>query len=117
VAVCLVGPHHQDSVGQIYEATGPEVYTLRELVQAAGRWAGLAAGRGRPVWPLPEALARLQALLMECLPGEPLLSRDNLDSLRVPNVATGQHPLLSALGVQVTSVQAIAPGYLGARSA
>lgn len=117
VAACLVGPHHQDSVGQIYEAAGPEVYTLRELVQAAGRWAGLAAGRGRPVWPLPEALARLQALLMECLPGEPLLSRDNLDSLRVPNVATGQHPLLSALGVQVTSVQAIAPGYLGARSA
>jgi NADH dehydrogenase len=112
VVACLAGPHQQDSVGQTYEAAGPEIYTLRELVQAAGRWAGLAGGRGRPVWPLPDALARLQAQLMEWMPGEPLLSRDNLDSLRVPNVATGRYPGLSGLGIEVTAVQAIAPGYL-----
>jgi NADH dehydrogenase len=49
---------------------------------------------------------------MEWMPGEPLLSRDNLDSLRVPNVATGKQPGLSGLGIEVTAVQAIAPGYL-----
>ncbi|MBM3363424.1 MAG: complex I NDUFA9 subunit family protein [Betaproteobacteria bacterium] len=112
VVACLHGPHQTDSLGRIYEATGPEVYTLRELVQWAGRWAGVAGGRGRPVWPLPEALARLQARLMELMPGEPLLSRDNLDSLRVPNVATGKHPGLADLGLQVSSVRAIAPTYL-----
>ena len=113
VVACLVGPHAQESIGQTYEAAGPDVYTLRELVQWSGRWAGLGRGQGRLVWPLPDALARLQALLMEAMPGEPLLSRDNLDSLSVPNVATGAHPGLSALGVEVAAVQAIAPGYLG----
>jgi NADH dehydrogenase len=54
----------------------------------------------------------VQARLMELLPGEPLLSRDNLASLRVPNVATGRYPGLADLGVQASSVQAIAPAYL-----
>ncbi len=112
VVACLTEPHERGSLGRTYEAAGPEVYTLRELVQWAGRWAGLAGGRGRPVWPLPDALARVQAWLMERLPGEPLLSRDNLDSLSVPNVASGSLPGLSDLGVQVSSVQAIAPSYL-----
>lgn len=112
VVACLQGPHEKGSLGRIYEATGPQVYTLRELVQWAGRWAGVAGGRGRAVWPLPDALARVQARLMELLPGEPLLSRDNLASLRVPNVATGRYPGLADLGVQASSVQAIAPAYL-----
>lgn len=113
VVACLTGPHERSSIGGTYEAAGPEVYSLQELVQWAGRWAGLAGGRGRPVWPLPEALARVQAWLMESLPGEPLLSRDNLDSLSVPNVASHTLPGLSDLGVQVSSVRAIAPRYLG----
>jgi hypothetical protein len=45
---------------------------------------------------LAAANQRLQALAMECLPGEPLMSRDNLDSMRVPNVASGQLPGLAA---------------------
>jgi NADH dehydrogenase len=49
---------------------------------------------------------------MELLPGVPLMSRDNLDSMRVPNVATGTLPGLSALGIEATSLQAVAPSYL-----
>jgi NADH dehydrogenase len=115
VVACLSGPHERDSVGQIYEAFGPEVYTLAELVQLAGRISGVAQGRGRPVLPLPPALAWLQARLMELMPGEPLLSRDNLQSLSVPNVATGHHPGLQALGITAASLQVIAPTYLGHR--
>jgi NADH dehydrogenase len=113
VLACLVGPHAQASVGQIYEAFGPDVYTLAQLVELAGRLSGVAQGRGRPVFALPNALARIQARLMELMPGEPLLSRDNLDSLTVPNVATGHHPDLQALGITPASLTAIAPGYLG----
>src|ERR1035437_7291402 len=75
---------------RIIELCGPEVFTLRELVQLSARLSGIREGRGRPVLALPRWLGRLQAMLMELAPGEPLMSRDNLDSMRVNNVASGQ---------------------------
>ncbi len=104
------------TIGQTYELCGPSVYTLKELVQLAGRTAGIRHGRGRTVVPLPLALGRLQALLMEWLPGEPLMSRDNLDSMRIDNVATGRVPGLAALGITPTGPTAVAPRYLGPAS-
>lgn len=98
--------------GGVVEACGPGVYTLRQLVQLAGRLSGVNEGRGRPVLGLPQWMGRLQALAMECLPGEPLMSRDNLDSMRTPNVATGQHPGLEALGITPAALEPIAQGYL-----
>ena len=71
------------------------------------------AGCRRPVLPLPEAAGMLQAAAMGLLPGEPLMSRDNLDSTRVPNVASGALPGLASLGITPTAIAAIAPGYLG----
>ena len=50
---------------------------------------------------------------MEMAPGQPLMSRDNLDSMKVDNVASGRLPGLQALGIQPASLQAIAPLYLG----
>lgn len=98
----------REAVGQTYEIAGPRVLTLAELVGLAGR----LAGHERPVLALPHALATLQALAMECLPGEPLLSRDNLASLSVPNVPGGQLPGLAELGIQPSSLEAVLPSYL-----
>lgn len=98
------------SIGQVYDCVGPRVYTLSELVRLAGRW----SGHERPQVPLPGPAARLQALAMEMLPGEPLMSRDNLDSMLVPNVASGKVPELEALGITPRTLEAVAPGYLGA---
>jgi len=97
------------TIGETIECCGPEVYTLRQLVQIAGR----CAGHPRPVLGLPAPLARLQALTMELLPGEPLMSRDNLDSMKVANVASGTRPGLSRLGIRPSAIEAIAPLYLG----
>jgi NADH dehydrogenase len=97
------------TIGQTYECAGPHVYTLAELVRLAGR----LSGHPRPVLPLPEALGRLQALVMECLPGEPLMSRDNIASMRVPNVASGQLPGLQALGITPVDLPSVAAAYLG----
>ena len=102
---CLRDPA---TTGQTYELCGPDVLTLRQLVQLAGR----ASGHARPVLPLPPALARWQARLMELLPGPTLMSRDNLDSMRVDNIASKHLPGLNALGIMPASVMAIAPGYL-----
>jgi uncharacterized protein YbjT (DUF2867 family) len=107
---CLQDP---STAGRSFEACGPEVFTLAELVRLAGQAAGIADGRGRRVVGLPDGLARLQARIMEWLPGEPLMSRDNLDSMRVDNVASGAVPGLQALGITPASLSAIAPGYLG----
>lgn len=101
------------TIGQTYECAGPQVYTLSELVRLAGRW----SGHERPQLALPAALGRLQALAMELLPGEPLMSRDNVDSMKVPNVASGTLPGLADLGITATALEAVAPGYLGSRAA
>jgi len=98
--------HTREAIGQTYEAFGPETYTLGELVQRAGQWAGVRGGRGRPVLPLPRWVGWLQALAMELLPGEPLMSRDNLASMKVDNLPSGQLPGLSALGIRLPRLQA-----------
>ncbi len=100
---------HADTVGEVYECTGPTVYTLSQLVRLAGRW----SGHERPQIPLPAFAGRLQAMVMELLPGEPLMSRDNVDSMKQPNVASGQVPGLQALGITATALEAVGPGYLG----
>lgn len=112
VAVCLQKP---DTIGQTYELCGPDVLTLGELVKKAGQWAGVNHGRGRPVVGLPMWVGWLQAAAMEMAPGEPLMSRDNLASMKVDNVATGQLPGLAAQGIQAASAAGVAPGYLGHR--
>jgi uncharacterized protein YbjT (DUF2867 family) len=97
----------------VIEACGPDVFTLRELVQLAGA----LSGNPRPVIALPARLARWQARLLELLPGEPLMSRDNLDSMQVDNVSTGVLPGLGALGITATGLRAIAPTYLSTHGA
>jgi NADH dehydrogenase len=112
VAVCLQKP---DTIGQTYEVCGPDVLTLGELVKLAGQWAGVNQGKGRPVIGLPMWVGWLQAAAMELAPGEPLMSRDNLASMKVDNVATGQLPGLQALDIAAASAAGVAPTYLGHR--
>jgi len=102
---------HPETAGQTIECAGPEVLSLADLVRLAGHH----GSRPRPVIPLPPSLGRLQAALMELAPGEPLMSRDNVDSMRVDNVASGTLPGLDTLGITPASVHAVAPTYLGPR--
>ncbi len=112
IATCL---EDKSTIGQTYEACGPEVLTLKQLMQLAGRYSGINDGEGRPVVGLPDALARLQAWFMELAPGEPMMSRDNLDTMKEDNVASGKLPGLKALGIKPTALGAVAPFYLGAQ--
>ncbi|WP_157271529.1 complex I NDUFA9 subunit family protein [Azohydromonas aeria] len=113
VARALLACQEQPStIGQVYELAGPAVYTLGELARLAGR----VCGHERPVIAVPDAVGRLQAAFMALLPGEPLMSGDNLDSMKVDNVATGRLPGLQDLGITPAAVSAIAPQYLSARN-
>ena len=104
---CLDDTH---TIGMTLECAGPDVRSLAELARLAGRW----SGHERRIVPLPASLARLQATLMEMLPGTPLISRDNLDSMRVPSVASGQLPGLSRVGIRASALDAVVPLYLSA---
>ena len=94
------------SVGKTYELIGPRVYSLAELVKLAGAY----AGHPRPVIALPAPLARLQAFLLEHMPGGPIMSRDNLDSMKSDNIASAQYPVPP--NWHPTPLEAVAPHYL-----
>lgn len=104
------------SAGNVYELGGPQVYELAELVRLAGRY----AGHERPVLALPDTMARLQVMAFELMPGEPMITLDNLDSMKVDNVVkpldnpTTKILTAEALGIKLTPLESIAPGYLAA---
>jgi NADH dehydrogenase len=103
----LLEPHTRN---QTIELGGPGIYTMAELVRLAGRY----SGHPRPVFALPDALARLQAGFFELLPGTPLLTRDNLDSMKTDNVVRASDGVLTAeaLGIKLTPLESVAPEYL-----
>lgn len=106
IARCVMQAGH---AGKTYEICGPETFSLRELVQLAGR----LSGHERPIFELPASTAHGLAWVLEHLPIKPLMTRDNLASLSVDNVATGDLPGLADLGITPTRLGSIAPTYLG----
>ena len=97
------------TVGQTVELVGPDVLTLADLVRLAGR----STGHPRPVLGLPLALGYVQALVLQCLPGEPLMSTDNIAAMEVDNVGTPGAQPLAGWNRPPASVAAVAPSYLG----
>jgi NADH dehydrogenase len=113
VATAVVKALERGGTGaQTFEACGPEVFTLRQLVEISATLAGVNRGQGRPVFGIPHWAGELQARMMELMPGAPLMSRDNLASMQVPNVATPGMPGLAQLGIQAAALRPIASDYL-----
>lgn len=86
------------TIGHRFDLAGPEVLTLREIVELTAR----ALGRRRHVIALSDRFGRLQAELGEHLPGKPI-SRDNLRSLQLDSVTDDNG--LPKLGIAPTDVR------------
>ena len=71
-----------ETIHQSYDLAGPEILTMGQIIQFAASKIGVK----RPIIPLPSWAGYLQALLLENLPGPTIMSRDNLDSMKVPSV-------------------------------
>ncbi len=96
-----------EAAGRTYELCGPGIYTLRELVE----YVCAVTRRRRLVIGLGEALSMLQARLLELAP-VPLMTRDNVRSMRVPGVCAGCAPGELPFGMHATALEAAAPAWL-----
>ncbi len=93
------------SIDKRYSLCGPEVYTLKQLVEYTARSLALK----RKVIGLPDFLSRLQARMLGLLPGKPF-SMDNYRSLQTDSVCSEND--LALLGIKAHSIDAVTPGYL-----
>jgi uncharacterized protein YbjT (DUF2867 family) len=75
--------HEPAAASRTYQLYGPDIYTLRELVQMVAETLGLR----RRVIGLPRFVSRLQAAIMDFVPGKPF-STDNFRSLLTDSVGS-----------------------------
>jgi NADH dehydrogenase len=92
---------------QTYQLGGPQIYTLREVVQLVAK----ITGRRRWIAGLPHVLGRLEALAFDLVPGRPF-SSDNYRSLEVDSVCTEDG--FERLKLKPHSMVASARQYVGA---
>lgn len=97
------------TIGQRYDLCGPQIFTLRELVAYASR----QIGKRHWILGLSDGLSKLQARLLEFVPGKPM-SLDNYHSLQTDSICSG--PIAEELGVVPTAIDSVVPQYLGRRS-
>jgi len=94
-----------DTAGDVYQLCGPETLTLREVAIHLRDVLRLR----RAIVGLPDPLARLQAAVLDFLPGKPF-STDNYRSLTVDSVCTADG--LARLGIRRHALSAVVPSYL-----
>jgi NADH dehydrogenase len=97
--------------GGIYELGGPEVRSFRELMAIV-----LATiERRRLLVPIPFALAKMQASLLQWMPN-PLLTPDQVELLRADNIvseaATRERRTIEKLGIEPLAMASVVPSYL-----
>jgi NADH dehydrogenase len=98
--------------GAVYELGGPEVLTMREVIELILQ----IIHRRRALVSLPFGLAKLQAALLQFAPGILQLTPDQVELLKVDNVvsdaAKAAGLTLQGLGIAPDTLQAVAPSYL-----
>ena len=105
IALCL---DHRATIGKTLELAGPEVFTLYQLVNMTARYKGWQ----RRVIGLPNWLSRLQAAVMDFVPGKPF-SSDNYHSLQIDSIS--RHNALLDLGIHPARMDAKVPLYLSGK--
>lgn len=102
MANCL---HDSDTFGQRYNLCGPRSYTLQELAEYAAQVLGLR----RRIIALPDVVARMQARLMQLIPGSPF-TMDNYLSLQIDSVCEDND--FARLGITPVTLESVVPSYL-----
>ena len=97
------------SIGNTYQLCGPRVYSLREIVLLIADTLQLH----RPVLRLSPTLGKLQARIMEFVPGKPF-SMDNYRSLSVHSICDKSGLSQKDLGIRASAMEPVIRQYLQA---
>jgi len=120
VAEAVVKSLGEDAQGKIFELGGPEVVTLRGVMD----YVCAVTGRGRLLVPLPFALASVLGFFSEIaaklslglIPPQFLITRDQVALLRHDNIvsdaATAEKRTLDGLGIAPSGYETVMPTYL-----
>lgn len=106
-AAVLAALESDAAMGKTYELGGPKVWMFLDLLAYILK----QTGRDLPLVNMPVGLTKLQACVLEHLPGK-LLTRDQLKMLAHDNVVAPNALGLSDLGIVPTSIEQIVPAYL-----
>lgn len=107
MAVIESGDAANVSAGKVYELGGPEVLSFKALFELMFEYTQCRV----PLVPLPFGLAKVQATFLSLLP-KPLLTRDQVESLKTDNIVGEDALTLLDLGVNATALDSVLPNYL-----
>lgn len=108
VMVCLTTEGHVQE-GKVFQLGGTDVLTFKQLYQKMFSY----TGRTRRLITLPYCVAKIEARFLSLLP-RPLLTADQVETLKTDNIVAEGALCLRSLGIEPTSMDAILPSYLSA---
>jgi uncharacterized protein YbjT (DUF2867 family) len=106
VAQCFVNAlENTDTYGKSYELGGPQIVTLKQLVQKVMD----ILGKQRPIIGLNNTLSIAQGFMLELMPIK-LMTRDNIRSMQVDSITA--QPIAAELGITPAALDVVVPEYL-----
>lgn len=106
-AVVEAALHPRDHGGNTYELGGPQVMTMRELIEFVGE----ATGHRRLLADVPDPISKLIALGLGWMPGAPI-TYDQWLMLQQDSVVSPGALSLDAFGIRPTPLAAVSEGWL-----
>ncbi len=103
-----VAIENRATFGQTYQLCGPQIYSLREILELIGRVLEVK----RIVIGLPDSVSHAQAWCMDYLVPGQIFTLDNYRSLTVNSICTESG--LGRLKIEPTPMELIVPRYVGA---
>lgn len=94
----------------VYALGGPDIVSFKEVYQLVLHY----TGKKRPLIPVPWCVAYMQGAVFSLLP-KPLLTVDQVRSLRVDNTLNNGEAGFKTLGITPASMAKILPTYLGVK--
>lgn len=94
-------------VGKVYQLGGPDVVNFKEIYELIFKY----TNRRRCMVNLPFAVAKVEAVFLSLLP-KPLLTPDQVESLKTDNVVEDGALGFNSLGISPTNMDVVLPSYL-----
>ena len=103
----MAGLYNGKTSGHIYELAGPETLDFKEIYERLFHH----IHRRQPLVSIPFWMAKIEAFFMNFLPN-PLLTPDQVESLKTDNVVNADALDLRDLGINATALDSVLPTYL-----